>query len=100
MSQISASSGGAAPALATAPVVNATTPEERAFNLSVATAVRQLNDAGQAGEGREVTHSIDVATRLPVVKVIDSQTKEVIIQWPPKYALALAADNESQAKDS
>jgi uncharacterized FlaG/YvyC family protein len=98
MSNISVGPGTGSQALPTIPVANATTSGERAFNVSVATAVRQLNDAGLAGDGREVTYSIDAATREPVVKVIDSQTKEVINQWPPKYALALAA--ESQTKDS
>jgi uncharacterized FlaG/YvyC family protein len=82
------------------PAFTTTTSDERAFNFSVATAVRQVNGAGLAGAGREVTFSIDAATHQPVVKVIDSQTKEVIDQWPPKYLLDLAADNEIQTKDS
>jgi uncharacterized FlaG/YvyC family protein len=89
-------SGAQAPAVQ--PAVSATTSEERVFNLSVATAVRQLNEAGQAGAGREVTLSIDAASRQPVVKVIDSQTNEVIEQVPTKYALALAAGYENQRK--
>jgi uncharacterized FlaG/YvyC family protein len=100
MTHISASPGSSALALPVQPAVTATTPGERAFNFSVATAVRQLNDTGQAGAGREVTFSIDGATRQPVVKVIDTETKEVIGQFPPKYVLALAAVNESQTKDS
>ena len=98
MSQISASTGGGAQATPIQPAVSATTAGDRAFNLSVATAVRQLNEAGQAGAGREVTLSIDAASRQPVVKVIDSQTREVIEQVPTKYALALAADYETQRK--
>jgi uncharacterized FlaG/YvyC family protein len=78
----------------------AVSADDRAFNLSVATAVRQLNDAGYAGDGREVTLSIDPGSRQPVVKVIESQTKDVIDQLPSKYALALAADYEKQKRDS
>ena len=98
MSNISTSPVSSVQAPPVQPAVSATTPEERVFNLSVAAAVRQLNDAGQAGAGREVTLSIDAASRQPVVKVIDSQTKEVIEQVPTKYALAIAADYENQRK--
>jgi flagellar protein FlaG len=78
----------------------AVSPDERAFNLAVTTAVRQLNDANYAGDGQEVTLSIDPGTRQPVVKVIDTQTKDVITQLPSKYALALAAEYEKQKRDS
>jgi uncharacterized FlaG/YvyC family protein len=81
------------------PVV-AVSPDDRAFNLSVTAAVRQLNAANYAGDGHEVTLSLDPGTRQPVVKVIDSQTKDVITQLPSKYALALAADYEKQKRDS
>ena len=63
---------------------------DRTLNRAVSAAVGKLNNAGYAGEGREVTFSIDQATRQPIIKVIDSSTKEVITQWPPEYLLALA----------
>jgi len=66
------------------------------LNRAVFSAVRQLNDAGYAGEGREVTFSVDPATKIPVVKVIDSSTKEVIRQWPPEYLLEIAAETTGQ----
>ena len=101
MSDISAT-----PAGGSSPLPDATTtvsPEERSLNSSVSTAVRQLNDAGYVGKGREVTFSIDRASRQPVITVIDSQSKEVITQWPPKYLLALADDQNNKianTKDS
>jgi uncharacterized FlaG/YvyC family protein len=70
------------------------TAQERSLTRSVSAAVQALNDAGYAGAGREVTFSLDKATRRPVVKVIDTFTKEVIQQWPPEYLLQLAADNK------
>jgi hypothetical protein len=65
-------------------------PSTRTFNSAVSSAVQALNESGIVGEGREVTFSLDRATRLPVVKVLDTNTQEVINQWPPEYALRLA----------
>jgi uncharacterized FlaG/YvyC family protein len=68
------------------------TTEERAFNRSVSAAVETVNNAGSAGDGREVTFSVDQATKRPVIKVIDTTTNEVVSQWPPEYLLQMAAD--------
>jgi uncharacterized FlaG/YvyC family protein len=76
------------------------TAEERSLTRSVSAAVQTLNEAGYAGDGREVTFSLDQATRRPVVKVIDTFTKEVIQQWPPEYLLQLAADTKLLTRDS
>jgi uncharacterized FlaG/YvyC family protein len=85
------------------PVVQASegpTPEERALNRTVAIGVQALNEAGYVGQGREVTFSVDPATRRPVVKVVDTATKEVLQQWPPEYLLQLAADTKKLTRDS
>ena len=66
------------------------TPVDRTLTRAVSEAVGKLNDAGYAGDGREVTFSIDHSTQQPVIKVIDSVTREVITQFPPQYVLALA----------
>jgi flagellar protein FlaG len=63
---------------------------ERTYNLAVSGAVRTLNESGIVGAGREASFSVDRATHLPVVKVIDTSTQQVIDQWPPEYALRLA----------
>ena len=76
------------------------TPEARAFNVSVTAAVGKLNSANYAGTGREVSFSIDPASRQPVIRVIDSDTKEVVTQIPAKYVLDLADDYYSQTRDS
>ncbi len=72
----------------------------RALNRAVAQAVQTLNDAGYAGAGRELTFSVDQATKRPVIKVVDISTNEVIQQWPPEYALQLAAESEKFTRDS
>lgn len=76
------------------------TAEERTLNRSVSAAVQTLNSVGYAGDGREVTFSLDQATKRPVVKVVDTFTKEVIHQWPPEYLLQLAADTKKLTRDS
>ena len=75
-------------------------PAGRTLNRSVSAAVGQLNEAGYAGQGREVTFSVDPATKQPVIKVIDTATKEVINQLPPEYLLAIAAEKSNDSRDS
>jgi uncharacterized FlaG/YvyC family protein len=95
MGTISASSAVASPAVAdhTATTARASTPENR----GIAKAVRDLNAVNYAGDGREVSFSVDKASKEPVITVIDSVTKEVITQWPPKYLLALASEIDAQS---
>jgi flagellar protein FlaG len=76
------------------------TTEERAFNRSVSAAVETVNNTGSAGDGREVTFSLDQATKRPVIKVIDTATREVLSQWPPEYLLQIAADAKKLTGDS
>jgi uncharacterized FlaG/YvyC family protein len=83
----------------TAAAIHAVQPGERAFRHAVVSAVRELNAAGYAGEGREITYSIDPGSRRPIVRVVESQTKEVIHQWPAECALAIAAEI-NQTRDS
>jgi uncharacterized FlaG/YvyC family protein len=73
---------------------------DRTINRAVSVAAGQLNAAGYAGAGREVTFSLDPATKQPVIKVIDTATKEVIRQMPPEYLLQLAAENTNGSRDS
>jgi uncharacterized FlaG/YvyC family protein len=70
-------------------------PEKAAFNRSVATAANAVNQSGILGENREVTFSLDPASRQPVIRVMDIKTNEVITQWPPEYLLQMAADAQS-----
>lgn len=77
-----------------------TTAEQRTFNLSIAQAVQTVNESGYLGRDREVTFSVDQATRLAVVKVVDTSTNEVLEQWPPEYLLQMAAETKNQTRDS
>ena len=97
MSQSSpvASTEAVVPPLTSLPLRSAT---ERQSLRDVLNSVRTLNEAGVAGEGREIAFSIDRATRLPVVKVVDVNSKEVVVQWPADYVLRLAANIEKQVR--
>jgi uncharacterized FlaG/YvyC family protein len=76
------------------------TAEERALNRSVSAAVQTVNESGYPGAGREVTFSVDQATKRPLIQLIDTLTKEVVQQWPPEYLFQTAADARKLTGDS
>jgi flagellar protein FlaG len=99
MSQISVSAVSSHPLPSSeAPVPQASA--DRTLNRAVSVAVGKLNASSYAGEGREVTFSVDPTTKQPVVKVIDTATKEVIRQLPPAYLLQIAGDDASGTRNS
>ncbi len=85
---------------AAGPPSASTTAQQRQFNSSIAEAARTVNDSGYLGSDREVTFSVDQATRLAVVKVVDTSTNEVLEQWPPEYLLQMAAETKNRTRDS
>jgi len=74
--------------------------EQRTLTQEVSKAVKRLNDVSYAGKSNEITFSIDRVTRLPVVKVVNTSTNEVLNQWPAQYVLQLAATYEEHTRDS
>jgi uncharacterized FlaG/YvyC family protein len=66
--------------------------QNRARTQAVAAAVRTINESGIVGPDRQVTFSTDVASRELVVRVVDKQSKDVLVQWPSEYALNLAQE--------
>lgn len=68
------------------------TQAERARNQALVAAVRALNQAGFAGSSREITYSTDSSTRQLVIRVVDRQSGDVIVQWPSEYALQMAQE--------
>ena len=57
----------------------------------VAQAVKQMNDAfTQKGQNIYATISIDKATGIDVVKIVDKETNETIVQYPSKAILEAA----------
>jgi uncharacterized FlaG/YvyC family protein len=68
------------------------TPAQAAENHDLVQAVRALNAAESFGNENELTFLLDRTTRLPVIRVVNRKTKEVIDQIPQQYVLQLAAD--------
>lgn len=56
-------------------------------NRELIQTVKALNATQFAGENREFTFTLDRATRRPVIRIIDTQTKEVLEQMPAAYLL-------------
>ena len=69
-------------------------PQDRTLNAALSGAVQSLNEAGYAGTGREISLSFDSGTRRPVIEVVDTETKKVVLQWPSAYVLELAKEQK------
>ena len=81
--------------IAVAPV--STTPEIAAQNRELIQAVKSVNSAQHFGMDSELTFAMDRHTQRVVIRVVNTKTKEVIQQLPPKYLLELARlDRDSQ----
>ena len=78
------------------PVSNAAAPTSSAPNPGhVAQAVNQLNEHAQAIQ-KALLFSVDQSTGILVVKVIDADSKKLIVQLPAEAALKLAQDITAQ----
>ena len=89
----SATSGASAPATkpAAAPPQQAIEPSSEQLDA----AVSKLNDYVQNVQ-RTLSFSVDKDTGITVVKVIDTQTNELVRQIPAENVLKLAADIDKQ----
>jgi uncharacterized FlaG/YvyC family protein len=81
---------GSAPTLAATPAP--IPPEQAAANRDLLQAVRTLNTAAAFGEQNEITFQVDRASRLPVIRIVDRNTKELVTQIPPEYVLQMAEE--------
>jgi uncharacterized FlaG/YvyC family protein len=61
-------------------------------------AVKALNAAASFGENNELTFLLDRNSRLPVIRIIDRETKEVVDQIPPEYILRMAEELRNGGK--
>ena len=74
--------------IAIAPV--STPPEVVAQNRELIQAVKSVNAAEHFGPNAELTFVLDRHTQRPIMRVVNSKTREVIQQIPPEYVLELA----------
>jgi len=78
------------------PVVPVSTPPEVvAQNRELIQAVKSVNAAEHFGMHSELTFVLDRHTQRPVIRVVNSKTKELIQQIPPEYVLELAKRSSS-----
>ena len=54
-------------------------------------AARSVNDSGLLGRN-QLVFLIDRATHLPIIRVVDRETHEVVQQLPAEYVLHMAED--------
>lgn len=52
------------------------------------------------GGNSRFQYQIDAATRIPVVKVIQADTKDVIYQLPPEYVIELARQERRKKREA
>ena len=72
---------------------NAESPQVRAGRRDVIQAVKALQKADQPGfnsQHHEMTYAIDRASRKAVLKIVNRETQEVVLQIPSEEVIRLA----------
>ena len=79
-------------AVPASPVPPSTALSQNPSASQITHAVKQMNDSfSQKGQNIYATIGIDKATGVEVVKIVDRDTNETVVQYPSKAALAAAA---------
>jgi len=63
----------------------------RALSRAASLAVQALNKAEYYGSDRQLSFGRDPQTQIPVIKIMNRQTGEVVDQIPPKEVVRIAA---------
>jgi flagellar protein FlaG len=71
-------------------------PELKAENREVIKAVKAINAAGIMGDENELMFSLDRDTHRVVVKIVDTNTNEVVRQVPAEVVLRMAEDTHAK----
>ncbi len=75
-----------------APIPVPVPAEQAAENRQLIQTVKALNATQFPGENREVTFAVDRQTHKPVIRIVDTTTKEVLEQLPAEYILRIGDD--------
>jgi flagellar protein FlaG len=78
------------PNIPAAPDRDPVSPQEASERRELIKAVRTVNDHQALGPTSALVFILDPSTRRPVIRVVNPETKEVLIQVPPDYVLRLA----------
>jgi uncharacterized FlaG/YvyC family protein len=54
--------------------------------------VKAINASELLGQQNELTFAVDRATHRTIVRVVNKDTREVVMQIPPENVLRMAAD--------
>lgn len=68
---------------------HAVPPEEIAHRREVVQAAKTVNSSGILGQN-QLVFSVDRATHRLIIRVVDRDTHEVVLQLPPEYVMRLA----------
>ena len=74
------------------PPSSAVSPADAAKRRQLVQAVKTINANEVFGSGNELTFVFDRAKQRTITRVINRDTKEVVLQVPPEYVLDLAHD--------
>jgi flagellar protein FlaG len=69
-----------------------TPPAQQAQNRDLIQAVQAINQTDLMGSGNELSFALDRESGRAVIRIVDTDTKEVIQQVPPEYVLRMAED--------
>lgn len=72
-----------------------TTPQQQPSPQQLKMAVDGINQAMQQSN-QSLEFSVDTGTKMPVVRVVDTTTGQLIVQIPSKVALAIAQSIDQQ----
>jgi uncharacterized FlaG/YvyC family protein len=78
------------------PHVSPVAAAQAAQRWEVLQAARSVNDSGLLGHN-QLVFLIDRTTHLPIIRVVDRETHEVVLQLPAEYVLRLARDVQTGA---
>jgi len=74
-----------------APAHSQPAAEQLAERRDLIQASRAVNQSGVLGEQNELVFVLDRQTHRAIMRVVDRNTQEVVMQLPPEYVLNLAA---------
>ena len=64
-------------------------PDQAAQRRQLIEAAKSVNDSGVLGNN-ELVFFVDRQTHMPIIRVEDKETHEIVFQAPPEYVLNLA----------
>jgi uncharacterized FlaG/YvyC family protein len=59
-------------------------------------ASKTINQSGVLGEQNDLVFVVDRATHRAIMRVVNRQTQEIVMQLPPEYVLNLAANLDNK----